>query len=105
MELRRPGSLPAVEVRLDVVQEKLLAQPMHMPGDVRQVEARPLKGAAIQLEMQISRVLSMHGDGAIDMGNRRLLELVGLDLLSNVSPDGARDDHRLDGAEAIRQED
>jgi len=77
---------------------------MHVPGDVRQVEARPLKRPTIQLEMQISRVLSMHGDGAIDMGNRRLLELVRLHFLGNVSPDGARDDHWLDGAEAVRQE-
>ena len=76
---------------------------MHVAGDVRHVEAPPLKRAAIQVEMQIGVVLAVHGDGALDVGNRRLLELVRFDRAGDVRADGARDDHRLGGAEAVGQ--
>ena len=43
----------------------------------------------------------MHGDGALDMGDRGLPELVRLDRAGDVGADGARDDHRFGRAEAV----
>ena len=78
---------------------------MHVADDVRHVESPPIKRAAIEVEMQIGIVLSMHRDGALDMGNRGLPELVRFDRAGDVGADGARDDHRLGGAEAVGQVD
>ena len=76
---------------------------MHVADDVRHVESPPVKRAALEVKMQVGIVLAMHRDGAMDMGDRRLPELVGFNRAGDVGADGARDDHGLGGAEAVGQ--
>ena len=75
--------------------------PVHMPGDVRQIEFPPVKGSAFEVKMQVSVLLAMQGYGAIDVSRWRRPELVVFDSFDYVRTDGSRDDHRLGGAKPI----
>ena len=79
----------------------MLAEPMHVADNARHVESPPIKRAAIEVEMQIGIILSMHRDDALDMGKRGLPELIRFDGAGDVGADGARDDHGFGGAEAV----
>ena len=101
VEVRGAGGLAAIEIDPDVAQGQMLAEPMHVAGDARHMEPPPFKRAAIEVEVQIGGLLAMHRDGALDVGDRGLLELVGFDRAGDVRADGARDDHGLGRAEAV----
>jgi len=105
VEVRGPGRLPAIEINPDVAQGQMLAEPMHVADDARHVKPPPIKRAAIEVEMQVGVVLSMHRDGAAHPGHRGLLELIRFNRAGDMRADRARDDHRLGRAIAVGQED
>src|ERR1035437_8475620 len=78
---------------------------MHMAGDLGHVEMPPLERAALEVKMQIGILLSMHRDGAMDVGDWGLAEAVRFNRAGDVRADGARDDHGWDRAEAVGQVD
>ena len=105
-EMKARGTLGValVEINHDIGQGQLLTEPMHVAGDARHVKSPPVERTAINVEMQIA-ILSMHWDGAMDAGNRGQPELIRFNRAGNFRADGPRNDHRLGGAEAVRQED
>src|ERR1035437_3281698 len=103
VKVRVASGLPSIKRDLDIAQGQLLAQPMHVALDLRHVKVPPFKGPAGQIEMQVSIFLSAHGDGAVDMRDWWLLELISFDGADDMGADGARNHHRLGGAEAISE--
>src|ERR1035437_3897859 len=79
----------------------MLALPMHVAGDFEHVEAPPLERATFQVKMQVGIFLVMHRDGAMDMGERGLREVVRFDCAGDMGANSARNDHGIGGADAI----
>src|ERR1035437_5019197 len=101
VEVRGPRGLSAIEPTMHIAQGQLLAQPMNMTANLRHVEVPPFKRPASEIKMQVGVILSVHGDGAVDVDDRWLLELIGFDGADDMGPNATRDDHGVGRAEAI----